>query len=170
MKGFSPFLGMLEKCVTRDLDLEAVEELGVVGRVDVVGPHDERVLVEVGVVALADADGFLFLVDRAKDMIITGGENVYPAETERVLAAHPAVSQAAVIGVPDPEWGESVLAVVVASAPVTGDELIEYCRHNLASFKAPTRIEFRDDLPKLPTGKVLRRVLKEDAKQLTVTN
>ena len=113
-----------------------------------------------GDVGYLDADGFLFLVDRSKDMIITGGENVYPAETERVLAAHPAVSQAAVIGVPDPEWGESVLAVVVASAPVTGDELIEYCRARLASHKCPRAVDLVTELPLDPLGKVRKRELR----------
>ena len=113
-----------------------------------------------GDVGYLDADGFLFLVDRSKDMIITGGENVYPAETERVLAAHPAVSQAAVIGVPDPEWGESVLAVVVATAPVTGDELIAHCRARLASHKCPRAVDLVPELPLDPLGKVRKRELR----------
>jgi len=110
----------------------------------------------------ADADGFVFIEDRLKDMIITGGENVYSPEIERVLVEHPAVAEVAVIGVPDDHWGETVKAVVV---PVTGtsiepDELIHYTRQRLAKFKCPTTVDIVDLLPRNPTGKILKRELR----------
>jgi long-chain acyl-CoA synthetase len=106
-------------------------------------------------------DGFLYLVSRKSDVIISGGANIYPREVEDVLHLHPAVREACVFGVPDPKWGESVAAAVVASAPVDSDELVEHCRAHIASFKKPTRIEFVDALPKNAYGKVLRRELRE---------
>jgi acyl-CoA synthetase (AMP-forming)/AMP-acid ligase II len=106
-------------------------------------------------------DGFLHLVSRKSDVIISGGANVYPREVEDVLHLHPAVAEACVFGVPDPKWGESVAAAVVASAPVDADELIEHCRAHIASFKKPTRIEFVAELPRNAYGKVLRRDLRE---------
>lgn len=115
----------------------------------------------VGDIGYLDDEGFLFLLDRQKDVVITGGVNVYPAEVERVLVAHAAVSDAAVIGVPDDEWGESVVAVVVASAPVSADELIDHCREMLASFKCPRAIEFVDELDVDPLGKVRKRELRD---------
>ncbi|WIX98297.1 long-chain fatty acid--CoA ligase [Amycolatopsis mongoliensis] len=104
-------------------------------------------------------DGYLYLTDRAKDVIITGGSNVYPREVEEVLLRHPAVREAAVIGVPDPDWGESVRAFVVASG-VTASELIEYCATRIASFKKPRSVYFVDELPKNATGKILKRELR----------
>ena len=108
-------------------------------------------------------DGFLFLHDRIKDMIISGGENVYPAEVEMALSAHPAVSEVAVIGVPDPKWGETVKACVVLrpGATATAAELIEYARARLAHYKCPTSIDFAESLPRNPSGKLLKRVLRE---------
>jgi long-chain acyl-CoA synthetase len=114
-----------------------------------------------GDVGYLDDDGFLFLLDRQKDVIVTGGVNVYPAEVERVLAGHPSVSDVAVIGVPDEEWGESVLAVVVASTPVSADELVAHCREQLSSHKCPRTIDFVDELRVDPLGKVLKRDLRE---------
>jgi fatty-acyl-CoA synthase len=110
----------------------------------------------------ADEDGFITLVDRKKDMIISGGENVYPIEVEQVLYRHPAVSDVAVIGVPDEKWGETVVAIVVP-APDGGDEaeLLEYCRARIAHFKCPRRVVFVDELPYTATGKVLKRTLRE---------
>lgn len=108
-----------------------------------------------------DEDGFLYLTDRIKDMIITGGENVYPAEVENVLFGHPCVREAAVFGAPDHAWGERVVAAVVASHPVTADDLIAYTRDRLAHYKCPRTIEFVDELPRNPTGKVLRRQLRD---------
>jgi len=112
-----------------------------------------------------DADGYLFLTDRINDMIISGGENVYPAEVERVLVEHPAVAEAAVIGVPDEKWGETVRAVVVpapGAAPDTA-ELIDFCRQRLAGYKCPTSVEVVDALPRNATGKVLKYRLRERA-------
>ena len=114
-----------------------------------------------GDLGVADADGFVTLVDRIKDLIITGGENVYPIEVERVLQRHPAVEDCAVIGVGDQEWGETVLAVVVAKAEVTPAELIDFTRGQIAHFKCPTRVELVDVLPRNATGKLLKRSLRE---------
>ena len=110
-----------------------------------------------------DTAGYLYLTDRVKDMIVTGGENVYPAEVENVLYAHPAVLEAAVVGVPSERWGETVKAFVVLrpGASATEAELIDACRAELAHFKCPTSIELRDELPRNATGKVLRRKLRE---------
>jgi long-chain acyl-CoA synthetase len=108
-----------------------------------------------------DADGYLYLVDRAKDMIVSGGENVYSTEVEDVLYRHPAVREAAVFGVPDPRWGEAVHAVVVPRSPVTEEELIAHCRESIAGYKVPKRIELRDEpLPKSGAGKLLKRELR----------
>jgi acyl-CoA synthetase (AMP-forming)/AMP-acid ligase II len=109
-----------------------------------------------------DEGGFVFVVDRVKDMIISGGENVYAGEVERVLAEHPSVLEVAVIGVPDPIWGESVLALV-RPAPghtVDHDALIAFCRERLAGYKCPRRVELIDELPRNPTGKVLKTQLR----------
>jgi acyl-CoA synthetase (AMP-forming)/AMP-acid ligase II len=110
-----------------------------------------------------DADGFVYLVDRKSDMIITGGFNVYPREVEDVLYRHPAVLEAAVIGVPDPQWGEAIKAFVVLRPghQVSEAELIAFCRDHLASYKKPKSVEFVASLPKSPVDKVLRRVLRE---------
>ncbi|TML05438.1 MAG: long-chain fatty acid--CoA ligase [Actinobacteria bacterium] len=110
-----------------------------------------------------DDEGYLFLTDRVKDMIVSGGENVYPIEVEEVLAQHPDVADVAVIGVPDERWGETVVALVVtregrAPAP---DDLITFARERLAGYKLPRSVDFVDDLPRTPTGKVLKRELRE---------
>jgi long-chain acyl-CoA synthetase len=115
----------------------------------------------VGDIGYIDEDGFVFLLDRDKDVVITGGVNVYPAEVERVLAEHPSVSEAAVLGVPDDEWGESVVAVVVASSPVSADDLIAHCQTLLSSHKCPRAIDFVDALPVDPLGKVQKRELRD---------
>ncbi len=109
------------------------------------------------------ADGLLYIVDRVKDMIVTGGENVYSAEVEQVVHQHPAVSMAAVIALPDPKWGERVTAVVVrrAGAELTEAELIAHCRTMLAGYKVPKQVIFADSLPVSPAGKVLKRLLRE---------
>jgi long-chain acyl-CoA synthetase len=110
-----------------------------------------------------DDEGYLFLTDRIKDMIVSGGENVYPVEVEEVLAHHPDVTEVAVIGVPDERWGETVKALVVrrpGSTP-TADELVEFARERLAGYKLPRSIEFVDDLPRSATGKVLKRELRD---------
>jgi long-chain acyl-CoA synthetase len=109
-----------------------------------------------------DEDGYLYLVDRAKDMIVTGGENVYCSEVEEALYKHPAVLEAAVIGVPDGKWGEAVHAVVVQREPVTADELIEFCREHIAGYKLPKGITFSEtELPKSGPGKILKRELRK---------
>jgi long-chain acyl-CoA synthetase len=109
-----------------------------------------------------DEHAYLYLVDRAKDMIVTGGENVYSTEVEDVLYRHPAVLEAAVFAVPDPRWGEAVHAVVVPRAEVTEDELIRHCRTAIAGYKVPKRVELRrEPLPKSGAGKVLKRELRE---------
>lgn len=108
-----------------------------------------------------DATGHIFLVDRKKDMIISGGENVYSTEVEDVLYTHPAVLEAAVFGVPNEQWGEAVHAIVVARHEVSADELIAHCRKSLAGYKVPRGIDFRsDELPKSGPGKILKRELR----------
>ncbi|SHH63700.1 Acyl-CoA synthetase (AMP-forming)/AMP-acid ligase II [Jatrophihabitans endophyticus] len=109
-----------------------------------------------------DADGYVYVEDRLKDMIISGGENVYSPEVERVLAEHPAVLEVAVIGVPDERWGEVVKAVVGLrpGATATEDELIAHCRASLARFKCPRSVDLLDALPRNPTGKILKRDLR----------
>ncbi|WP_067485326.1 long-chain-fatty-acid--CoA ligase [Actinomadura hibisca] len=108
-----------------------------------------------------DEDGYLYIHDRVKDMIISGGENIYPAEVENVLMGHPQVTDCAVIGVPDAKWGETPKALVVLAEDVSEAELIEYCRGKLAHFKCPSSIERRDAIPRNPTGKILKRELRE---------
>ena len=110
-----------------------------------------------------DDEGYIYIADRKKDMIISGGENVYPREVEDVLYQHPAVLEAAVIGVPDPYWVEKVHAVVVTKkgASTTAQELIAFCKKHLAGYKAPKDVEFVDSLPKNPAGKILKRELRE---------
>jgi long-chain acyl-CoA synthetase len=112
-----------------------------------------------GDMAIVDADGYYFIVDRKKDMIIRGGYNVYPREIEEVLYEHPAVREAAVVGVPDDEWGEEIGAAVAlrADGEATEDELREFVRERVAAYKYPRRVWFVDDLPKGPTGKILKR-------------
>ena len=128
------------------------------------GPEGWSTLGDIGRV---DADGFLYLTDRQSNMIITGGVNVYPQEAENLLASHPSVSDVAVIGVPDPDFGEAVKAVVVPSDGVDGSdalaaELIAHCRANLADVKCPRTVEFRGELPRTPTGKLLKRLLRDE--------
>jgi long-chain acyl-CoA synthetase len=109
-----------------------------------------------------DDHGFVYLVDRAKDMIVTGGENVYSTEVEDVLYRHPAVLEAAVFAVPDERWGEAVHAVVVPRGAVSEDELMRHCRSAIAGYKVPKQIELRQEaLPKSGAGKVLKRELRE---------
>lgn len=117
----------------------------------------------VGDVARMDEEGFVYIVDRKIDMVISGGVNIYPAEVEALLKTHPAVADAAVVGVPDEEWGESLKAFVVprAGAKLAAEEVIEFCKQNLASFKKPKSVEFVDELPYGPSGKVLKRELRE---------
>jgi acyl-CoA synthetase (AMP-forming)/AMP-acid ligase II len=114
-----------------------------------------------GDVGTIDADGYLTIIDRLKDVIITGGENVYPAEVEAVLAGHPQVADVAVIGIPDDRWGETVHAVVVAGPGLDTGELAAWARGRLAGFKCPTGVTLASQLPRNATGKVLRSALRE---------
>jgi len=110
-----------------------------------------------------DEEGFLYVVGRKQDMIVSGGENIYPAEIEDVLQSHPKILEAAVIGVYDEQWGESVKAVVVLKPgeTMTEEEAIEYCKQHLASYKKPRSVDFVDALPHSSTMKVLKNVLRE---------
>jgi acyl-CoA synthetase (AMP-forming)/AMP-acid ligase II len=115
-----------------------------------------------GDIAVRDTDGFVFIRDRIKDMIISGGENIYPAEIEDVLLAHPRILDVAVIGMPSAKWGESPLAIVVsADADLDEHTVLEQCQGKLARFKMPRRAVFTDVIPRNPTGKALKRVLRE---------
>ena len=111
-----------------------------------------------------DGEGFITLVDRKKDMIITGGENAYPIEVEQVLYRHPAIREVAVVGVPHAKWGQTPIAVVALNdgAQVTADELVGYARERLAHFKCPTRVEYVLELPRNATGKVLKTTLRKE--------
>jgi len=122
-----------------------------------------------GDIGLMDEDGFFFITDRKKDMIIRGGENIYPREIEEVLYSHPAVSLATVIGVRDKIYGElpKAFAVLKEGESLTEEDLIEYCKKNLADFKVPKYVEFRDDLPKTPTGKIMKQTLREEEEAKT---
>jgi acyl-CoA synthetase (AMP-forming)/AMP-acid ligase II len=116
-----------------------------------------------GDLAKVDDEGFIYLVDRKKDMIISGGFNVYPTEVETVLYQHPAVFEACVISIPDERWGESVKAVVSLKpgAAATAEELMHFCRSRLADYKAPRSLDFVAELPKNPSGKIARKVVRE---------
>ncbi|HYL97452.1 MAG TPA: AMP-binding protein, partial [Blastocatellia bacterium] len=117
-----------------------------------------------GDVGYQDGQGFVYILDRIKDMIVTGGENVYSGEVEAVIYQHPAISEAAVFGIPDPQWGELVMAIVVlkAGATMSADELIAHCRQSLANYKIPRRVEFLEtELPKSGSGKILKKTLRE---------
>lgn len=125
-----------------------------------------------GDIAYMGDDGYFFIVDRKKDMIITGGYNVYPRDVEEVLYQHPAVQEAAVAGVPHEYYGEMIKAYVVLKegASVSEDELIQFCKEQLAAYKAPKEVEFRQSLPKTLVGKVLRRVLVEEERKKPVNS
>jgi acyl-CoA synthetase (AMP-forming)/AMP-acid ligase II len=115
-----------------------------------------------GDIAAMDAEGFVTIKDRVKDMLISGGENVYPAEIENVVLSNPKVADVAVVGIPSAKWGESPLVVVVRKDPsLTADEVIAGCRGRLAPFKMPKAVEFVDEIPRNPSGKILKRTLRE---------
>jgi long-chain acyl-CoA synthetase len=121
-------------------------------------------LFRTGDVGYEDADGYFYILDRLKDLIVTGGENVYSGEVEAVIYQHPAVREAAVFGIPDPQWGELVMACVVLKPGqvLSVDDVITHCRQSLAHYKAPRRVEFSEtELPKSGAGKILKRILRE---------
>jgi acyl-CoA synthetase (AMP-forming)/AMP-acid ligase II len=124
---------------------------------------DEDGWLHTGDAGYLDEEGFVFLTDRIKDMIVTGAENVYPVEVESALSEHPEVADVAVIGVPDERWGETVKAVVVRreGSGLTEDELVAWARDRVAGFKRPRSVTFVDELPRNPSGKLLKRVLRE---------
>ena len=153
-----------------DADEDAVGEIAIRGHNIMKGYYDRpEATAEVmkdgwfrtGDLARRDADGFYYIVDRAKDMIIRGGYNVYPRELEEVLLTHPAVSLVAVIGVPDDSHGEEIKAYIIKKpgAQVTEDEIVAWCKENMAAYKYPRIVEFRDELPMTATGKILKREL-----------
>jgi fatty-acyl-CoA synthase len=154
-----------------EVPLGAVGELYVKNSMMMDGYHDNEQAtlaaqregyLSVGDLAYRDADGYYYLADRKSDMVISGGVNIYPWEIEQRLHEHPAVHEAAVVGVPDAEWGESLVAFIVLrnGAHATPGELIEHVREKLADYKRPRRVLFLDALPRTPTGKVLKRELK----------
>jgi long-chain acyl-CoA synthetase len=116
-----------------------------------------------GDIGFMDEEGYLFIVDRKKDMIIAGGFNVYPRDIDEVLFEHPKIKEACAVGIPDPYRGETVKAFVVLreGESLTAEEVILFCREKLAAYKAPKQVEFMEDLPKSTVGKVLRRKLRE---------
>jgi long-chain acyl-CoA synthetase len=118
-----------------------------------------------GDVARVDSDGYFFIVDRKKDLIIRGGYNVYPREVEEVIYEHPAVAEAAVLGIPDADLGEEVGAAVALKdgGECSEDDIREHCKEQLAAYKYPRRVWFVDELPKGPTGKILKREIDRPA-------
>jgi long-chain acyl-CoA synthetase len=116
-----------------------------------------------GDVGRLDGDGYLYIVERKKDLIIRGGFNIYPREVEEVLYAHPKVAEAGVVGMPDPLMGEDVLAFVVVKAgqEANAEEIMAFCQEKLARFKCPKQVRFVESLPKSPVGKILRKELRK---------
>jgi acyl-CoA synthetase (AMP-forming)/AMP-acid ligase II len=132
---------------------------------------DDRGWMTLGDVGYVDDEGYVYLTDRVSNMIISGGVNIYPRETEDVLIGHPAVHDVAVIGIPHPDMGEAVRAVVQLTEPVDdeeamADELIQYCRERLSHFKCPTSVVFVDQLPRLPSGKIAKRMFSDEVRGL----
>ena len=117
-----------------------------------------------GDLARLDEHGYVYIVERKNDMIISGGVNIYPREIEEVLYQHPAVLEASVIGVPDEYWGESARAVIVLKEGMgaTGEEIIGFCGERLAGFKKPKSVDFWKELPKSPQGKILKKTIREE--------
>ena len=154
-----------------------VEKPGIPGEI---ASHSDRMMVEywkmpeetastikngwlyTGDMGLTDQDGYIYLVDRKKDMIISGGENIYSREVEDILYTHPAVADAAVIGVPDEKWGESVKAVLVLKEGMTATEkeIIDFCKERMAGYKKPKTVEFRESVPKTATGKIKKNEIR----------
>ena len=110
-----------------------------------------------------DKEGYLYMVDRKSDMIVSGGMNIYPAEIEAVMIGHPKIAEVAVIGVPDEKWGQSVKALIIAAPgmDVTEEEIIEWCRGKMAGYRIPRSVDFVSEFPKTPTGKIKKKVLRE---------
>ena len=130
------------------------------------GSRNDKGWSTLGDVGYLDEDGYLFLTDRSANLIITGGVNVYPAEVEAALLADPRVGDAVVIGAPDPEWGEQVVAIVEPAEGIVASEelaasLVDECRTRIAAFKCPRRVDFVAALPRLPNGKVEKRRLRD---------
>jgi len=119
--------------------------------------------VHTGDAGYRDEEGFLYLKDRIKDMVVSGGENIYPVEVENALAKHEAVADVAVIGVPDDKFGEALLAFIVTKpgASLTLDEMVDFCRDKIAGYKIPRKLELVDELPRNPSGKILKKILRE---------
>jgi acyl-CoA synthetase (AMP-forming)/AMP-acid ligase II len=172
-----PFMGILLKVVREDgtevkPDNKEVGEIIVKGDTVTKGYWNQLAETEktfkdgwlfTGDMAIVDAEGYVNIVDRKKDMIITGGENIYSVEVENVLYAHPCIFEAAVIGVPDPKWGEAVKAVVALKPgqPATEEEIIHFCKENMARYKAPKSVDFVSELPKTGSGKIFKKGLRE---------
>ncbi len=128
-----------------------------------IDPADGSTWLRTGDAGVQDADGFIFVQDRIKDMLISGGENIYPAEIENVILAHPGVAEVAVIGIPSARWGESPMAVVVKADPgLSEDDVKAWCEGKLGRFKLPKAVSFVDVIPRNPSGKVLKRILRDD--------
>jgi acyl-CoA synthetase (AMP-forming)/AMP-acid ligase II len=154
-----------------DVDVDVPGEVLVSGRHVMVGywnrPDDTAAAIRdgwlsTGDIAVRDADGFIFIRDRIKDMIISGGENVYPAEIEDLLLTHPDIADAAVISMPSARWGESPLAVIVATRVDLDEQtVLEHCAGRLARYKQPRKVVFTDAIPRNPTGKILKRLLRD---------
>jgi acyl-CoA synthetase (AMP-forming)/AMP-acid ligase II len=118
-----------------------------------------------GDIATMDADGFITIMDRVKDMLISGGENVYPAEIENIVLSHPKVADVGVIGIPSAKWGESPMAVVVRNdESLTAEEVMEWCKGKLAPFKLVKTVAFVTEIPRNPSGKILKRMLRDEFK------
>ncbi len=155
----------------RDVEAGEIGEIIVKSRRNMVGywrkPQETKEAIRdgwlyTGDLGYYDEKGFVYIADRKKDMIITGGENVYPIEVENILYRHPAVQEAAVIGIPDPYWVESVHALVMLKrdAQATEEEIIGFCREQIAHYKVPKSVEFVEALPKNPQGKILKRMIR----------
>ena len=164
---------VIDVATGEDLPLGAVGELCVKGPQVMIGylnmPEETKIALadgwfKTGDIAKIDEDGFTFIVDRKKDMIIAGGFNIYPRDVEEVLFAHPAIQETVVLGFRDPYRGETIKAYIVPKEGVslTEKEVIEYCKENLAAYKVPKQLEFKKELPKTIIGKVLRRVLRDE--------
>ena len=121
-------------------------------------PHGEWL--RTGDLGYLDDEGYLFVLDRRDDLIVSGGENVYPAEVEAALLAHPAVEEVGVYGMPDPHWGQTVCAAVKPRGAVTAEELLAFCRQRIAGYKVPRSVQFVAVLPRTASGKLLRRELR----------